>query len=351
MHMSAQHSSPTDIPDYGCPSRNRRVLLARRPTGIPAASDFALDEAPIPGPGQGQLLVRNIFLSVDPAQRGWALAEANYSDPVPLGAPMRGLAVGVVVRSRDPAFAEGEFVYGWFDWQDYAAVDAAKALLRGRWPLPLPALAGLLGINGLTAYLALTALGRPATGDTLLVSTAAGAVGSLVGQIGKVLGCKTLGLTGSDEKVEACRSRFGYDFAFNYKTADLTNAIAAAAPDGVDVFFDNTGGAILDAGLRRMAVGGRVVQCGTASVASWTPPPTGLRNEREVLTRRLVWSGFVIFDHRSRFEEAADQLAAWALEGKIVSESDVAVGIDQAPGAIALLYAGANTGKKLIYIG
>lgn len=338
---------PTDVPAYSLPHVNRRVLLVRRPHGVPQPGDFQLDEAALPEPAPGGFLVRNIFLSVDPAQRGWASAEANYSQPVPLGTPMRALAVAVVVRSNDPQVAEGEFLYGWFGWQDYATADRGRIVLRARAAVPLSAHAGLLGINGLTAHIALTELGRPVAGDLLLVSTAAGSVGGFVGQIGKLLGCRTVGLTGDDAKVARCLERFGYDAAFNYKTADLD----AVLPQDVGVFFDNTGGPILDAALRRMAVAGRVVQCGTAANQSWTPLPTGPRNEREILTRRLVWSGFVVFDHTARFEASARQLATWHLEGKLAYEEDISDGIGHAPGALAEVYAGRNRGKKLIYVG
>jgi NADPH-dependent curcumin reductase CurA len=344
-------SQPTDVPAYAHRPANRRVLLAQRPHGVPQASDFSLDEGSIPEPGPGQFLVRNIYLSVDPAQRGWASAEANYSQPVPLGTPMRSLAIGVVVRSNDPAVAEGEFLYGWFGWQDYAVADSARIVLRARAAVPLSAHAGLLGINGLTAYVGLTELGRPALGDTLLVSTAAGSVGSFVGQIGKIRGCRTIGLTGDDAKVARCRERFGYDEAFNYKTTGLAKALQDSAPGGLNVYFDNTGGVILDTALRHMAVQGRIVQCGTASNQVWTPPPTGPRNEREILTRRLVWSGLVVFDHVARFEEAGRQLAAWYNDGRLRYDEDIADGIEHAPGAIADLYAGRNRGKKLIYVG
>ncbi len=344
-------SSPTNIPAYSLRPGNRRVLLVRRPQGVPQAADFSLDETSIPEIAPDQFLVRNIYLSVDPAQRGWASAEANYSQPVPLGEPMRGLTVGVVVRSNDQDVAEGEYLYGWFDWQDYAAADRSHILVRARAAAPLSAYAGMLGINGLTAYLALTELGRPVANDTLLVSTAAGSVGSFVGQIGKIRGCRTIGLTGSDEKVARCRARFGYDEAFNYKTAHLAKVLQESAPSGLNIYFDNTGGSILDAALRHMAVHGRIVQCGTASNQVWTPPPTGPRNEREILTRRLVWSGFVIFDHLARFEDAGRQLAAWYNEGRLAYDEDVSDDITQASGAIAELYAGENRGKKLIYVG
>jgi NADPH-dependent curcumin reductase CurA len=340
------------IPTYSMPTTNRRVLLSSRPRGIPQPTHFSLDETDIPVAAEGQFVVRNIYLSVDPAQRGWASDEANYSAPVELGTPMRALAVGVVASSRHDDFVEGQFLYGWFHWQDYCLASPHQVIRRiDPTALPLSFHAGLLGINGLTAYLALTHCGRPAAGDCALVSTAAGAVGSLVGQIARLLGCRTIGLTGSDEKVARCQNLFGYDAALNYRTADLNTALQDLAPDGINVFFDNTGGVILDTALRHMAIGGRVVQCGTAAIDHWTPPPTGLRNEREVLTRRLHWSGFVIFDHAAEFDTAARQLADWYTNGRITYEEDITPGIENAPSALSHLYAGRNLGKKLIFIG
>lgn len=342
---------PTDIPTYSTPGENRQVLLARRPAGVPQASDFELASAAVPEPRDGEILVRNVYLSVDPAQRGWASAEANYSAPVPLGGPMRALAVGIVQESRHPDFKAGDALYGWFGWQDYAVATPAQVIHRATQDLPLAAFGSLLGINGVTAYLGLTELGRPRAGDTLVVSTAAGSVGSFVGQIGRNLGARAIGLTGDDRKVALCRERYGYADAINYKTADLDAAVAKAAPDGVNVYFDNTGGSILDTVLRRMAIGGRIVQCGTASVASWNPLPTGPRNEREIMLRRLVWSGFVIFDHMDRYAAACDDLARLCKAGTLTYDVDLAQGIEAAPGAIASLYAGENLGKKLIFIG
>jgi len=327
------------------------VLLIRRPDGVPQSGDFVIDSVPIPEPGPNQFLVRNIFLSVDPAQRGWASAEANYSEPVPLHGPMRGLATGVVVSSNDPTVVEGEFLYGFFDWQDYGLADLSKIVLRLRWPIPLQTATNLVGITGLTAYLALTELGRPANGDTLLVSTAAGAVGSFVGQIGRILGCRTVGLTGDDEKVRRCRNRYGYDAAFNYKTEDIASVLRSAAPNGINIYFDNVGGRILDLALRHTAQHARIVQCGTAATQSWNPPPSGPRNEREVLTRRLTWGGFVIFDWKVHFANAASTLIEWYKAGDIVSDEDISNRIENTPGAIASVYSGRNRGKKLIYIG
>jgi NADPH-dependent curcumin reductase CurA len=342
---------PTGIPSYSLRAENRQVLLAHRPGGVPRAEDFRIAASPVPKAADGQALVRNIYLSVDLAQRGWASAEANYSAPVAIGEPMRALAIGVVVESKNAALRVGEFLYGWFGWQDYALIQPQQVFLRAAGELPLTAFASVLGINGITAYLALIELGRPVRGDTLQVSTAAGSVGSFVGQIGRGLRCRTIGLTGDDAKVARCRERYGYDEAINYKTAQLAQTITAAAPNGINVYFDNTGGTILDVVLRQMAVGGRVVQCGTASIGSWSPPPTGPRNEREILTRRLVWGGFIIFDHAARFAEAADALADLYRNGSLTYDVDIADGIEQAPSAIATLYAGENKGKRLIYIG
>jgi len=342
--------TPTDIPAYSLPNRNRRVLLAQRPQGIPQPADFALDEQPVPSITEGEILVRNLYLSADPAQRGWASAEANYSTPVALGGPMRALAVGVVTQSRAPTVQEGEFLYGWFGWQDYAAVTPDKIVQRGTEAIPLSAYAGLLGINGLTAYLALTELGRPVPGDTVLVSTAGGAVGSFVGQIARNMGATPIGLTGDDAKVEACLARYGYAQAYNYKTQDWDAALAGIE-GGVNVYFDNVGGPILDRALRRMATAGRIVQCGTASTAIWTPLPQGPRNEREIMTRRLVWSGFVVFDHVARFAAANAALVGWYKEGRMTYDEDISTGIEHAAGAIKALYDGENRGKKLIYVG
>lgn len=338
------------IPSYNLPQTNRRVLLAERPTGIPQPADFRIDAAEVPAIGEGRMLVRNIYLSVDPAQRGWAQAATNYAQPVPLGTPMRALAVGVVVESRAEGFAAGDFLYGWFHWQDYCVAEPGQVICRvDPARAPLSTGAGLFGINGLTAYLALTQAGEPRAGDVLLVSTAAGAVGSLVGQIGKILGCRTIGITGSAEKVARCRERFGYDEAFSYRDSDLDALIAGVG--GVDVYFDNTGGRILDTAIRHLRGGGRIVQCGTASIASWDPAPQGPRLEREVLMRELTWRGFVIFNHAERFAAAADQLGLWLREGRLTYDEDISDDFAVLPGAIAELYEGRNQGKRLIYVG
>ncbi|WP_340314544.1 NADP-dependent oxidoreductase [Rhizorhabdus argentea] len=337
-----------DLPVFTHPGRNRQVVLARRPSGTPLADDFALREDDAPRPGEGEFLVRNLYLSADPVQRGWAANPAL----TPIDAPFRALAVGVIVESRDGSFSEGDIVYGYFGWQDYAVATRAALLSHIGVPrAPLSAYAGVLGMPGVTAWLALNNLAPPRPGDAVLVSTAAGAVGSVVGQLVRAAGGEAIGLTGSAAKVRQCVERFGYTAAFNYREGDLAETLAGARPAGFEIYFDNTGGVILDTAIRAMAKNGRIVQCGTAATSSWSPPPTGLRNEREILLRTLTWSGFVIFDHVPRFGEAIAALTELMLAGKLSHEEDIDHGIAAAAGALETVFSGANAGKKLIYIG
>jgi NADPH-dependent curcumin reductase CurA len=331
---------------------NRQVRLVTRPRGIPQGEHFSLVTEPTATPGKGEILIANRYLSVDPAQRGWANDEGNYSAPVPLDTPMRALAVGEILESNVPEYSCGEHVYGWFGWQRYC-ITTPESVLRRVVPssLPLSANLSVLGMNGITAYLAFHGLGNPKPGEHVLVSTAAGSVGSFVGQLAHIAGCRAVGLTSSDEKAAHAKARYGYQDMINYRVAtDLSTAICAACPDGNDIFFDNTGGPIADAAIRTMRLRGRVIQCGTAANASWTPVPTGPRPEREILTRRLRWSGFIIFDHLAEFETAAARLAELALAGKIVHDEEILPGLEHAPGAIAQLYRGENHGKLIIAV-
>lgn len=330
---------------------NRQVLLKSRPVGIPQAGHFEVIDGRIPEPAEGQVLVRNVYLSVDPAMRGWVNAAANYSEPVPVGGVMRSLAAGRIVASRNAGYRPGERVTGWFGWQDYAAVDPAA--IDTRIPdasLPLSAWLGVLGLNGVTAYFGLLDIGQPKAGETVVVSTAAGAVGSCVGQLAKIHGCRAVGIAGGTQKTALCTDEFGYDAAIDYRQPGLDEALAAACPDGVDVYFDNTSGAISDAVMRHLRAGARVVICGTASVSSWDPPPQGPRVERHLLVKRARMQGFVVMDYRARYPEAQAALSQWVREGRIRHREDVLDGIEQAPGAIAGLYRGENLGKRLIRI-
>jgi NADPH-dependent curcumin reductase CurA len=332
-------------------SINRQVRLKSRPAGIPQAEHFEIVNMPVPDLGDNEVLVRNIYLSVEPAMRGWVSDVANYSEPVPIGAVMRAPAVGRVEASRHSDFSAGEFVTGMFGWQDYAAVEA-KVIQRKitETDLPISTSLGVLGLNGLTAYFALQEIGQPKTDETVVVSTAAGAVGSCVGQIAKIKGCRTVGITGGPEKARICRDEFRYDTAIDYKADNLDSALAAACPNGVDVYYDNTAGTISDKVLKHLSVGARVVICGTASIANWEPIPEGPRVERHLLVKRARMQGFLIFDYAEHFTEAVRELTQWVRQGLIRYREDILEGIEQAPGSVAGLYRGENFGKRLIRI-
>ena len=328
---------------------NRRVVLASRPTGIAQAEHFRIAQVPSAPLGDGEIRVRNSHLSVEPAMRGWIADTAGYAQPVPLGEVMRALAVGEVIESRTPSYAVGDIVTGWFGWQDEAVV-APEAVVRRvlETDLPRSLALGVLGINGVTAHLALTRIGQPVAGNTVLVSTAAGSVGSAVGQIAKLLGCRTVGIAGGPAKVAQCRDLFGYDAAIDYKAGELGPAVAAASPNGIDVYFDNTAGAISDAVFPYLALRARVVVCGTASLPAWDPWPTGPRVERHLLVKRARMEGFVIFDHMDAYESSVAQLAEWVRAGKLRYAEDILDGIEACPDALAGLYRGENAGKRIV---
>lgn len=331
------------------PKTQRRVVLQSRPHGIPQAQHFRIEQVPVPQLRRGQFLVRNDYLSVEPAMRGWVNAAANYSDPVAIGDVMRSFAAGVVVESRHPSYGEGDRVMGMLGWQEHALSDGSGIRRKVKEAdLPLSLSLGVLGINGLTAYFALTEIGNPRPGDTVVVSTAAGSVGSAVGQIAKLAGCRTVGIAGGARKVRMCRDEFGFDAAVDYKSAGFEAALAAACPDGVDLYHDNTGGAVSDTVLARVNRGGRIVVCGTASVADWDPWPSGPRVERHLLNKAARMQGFLVWDYEHRYEEAVTRLADWVRQGRLRYREEMLDGLEAAPDAIAGLYRGENMGKRLI---
>ncbi|MBX3642147.1 MAG: NADP-dependent oxidoreductase [Rubrivivax sp.] len=328
---------------------HRQVILASRPEGIPQAQHFRIVEVPAPLPGPGQLRVRNRWLSVEPAMRGWVSAVANYAEPVPLGGVMRAFAAGHVDMSNHPDWPVGTPVTGLFGWQELAVVEPAQIQRRvDDGDLPLSTALGVMGINGVTAHYGLLEIGQPQPGDTVVVSTAAGAVGSVVGQIARIRGCRTVGIAGGEAKRQLCLQRFGYDVALDYKAPGFEPALQRACEGGVNVYFDNTAGAISDAVMAQLAVGARVVICGTASVASWQPAPLGPRVERHLLVKRARMQGFVIFDHPQHGDVARADLQRWIREGRLQYVEEVLDGLEQAPDAIAGLYRGENLGKRLI---
>jgi len=332
---------------------NRQVRLQSRPVGIPQAEHFEIAQTPVPAADRGQFVVRNRFLSVDPAMRGWVNAAANYSQPVGIGEVMRSFAVGEIIESQHAEYRAGDVVAGMFGWQEYALSDGSQVtrkVIEGDLPMSLAL--GVLGLNGVTAYWGLLGVGEPKSGDTVVVSTASGSVGSAVGQIAKIKGCRTVGIAGGAAKVKDCLELFGYDAAIDYKAErDIAGALAKHCPQGANVYFDNTSGAISDAVLTQLAVGARVVICGTASLSSWDPWPVGPRVERHLLVKRARMQGFLLFDWMDRYGEAVGQLAQWVREGGLKYQEDILDGIEQAPGAIAGLYRGDNRGKRLIRLG
>lgn len=330
--------------------KNRQIWLCSRPNGIPQAADFAIREAGMPTISDGEFLVRNQFLSADPAMRGWIADTSTYWPRIEVGDTMRAFSVGDVIESRNPAYAVGDKVMGIFGWQDYAAVKQPQVMRKVlEADLPLSLSLGVLGLNGLTAYFGLLEVCHPKAGETIVVSTAAGGVGSAVGQIAKIRGCRAIGFAGGPEKVRQCVEDFGYDAAIDYRAeADLDSALARHCPEGIDAFFDNTSGAVHDAVLRRINLGARIAICGTASFASWDPWNEGPRPERHLLVKRAIMQGFLTTDFAARYEEAVAALARWIREGKLKYREDILQGIEAAPASIAMLYAGENRGKLII---
>lgn len=330
--------------------KNIRVVLVDRPNGYPKADNFRVEESAVEALPSNGLIVKNHFLAIDPAMRGWICDLDNYLPPVPIGSVMRSLAVGEVIESSTDKYCPGEFVTGWFGWQQYAAI-TPDAVIRKVSPEEgsLSLSLGVLGLNGITASLMLRLIGKPKTGETILISTAAGAVGSIAGQLARKAGCHVVGITGADEKVDRCVSEFGYHSAINYKTAaDLGAEIAAACPDGVDIFIDSTSGHIADTAFKYMNINGRVIQCGTASVSSWTPLPEAPRRERYILTKRLIHQGFVAFDHFDLWPKVIQELSLLLKSEELVAHEDIRQGLATAPEALENLYLGRNDGKLIV---
>lgn len=331
--------------------RNEAVVLRSRPFGVAQAENFSILEAPLVDPADGQIVVQNEYLSVEPAMRGWIADTGNYSQPIGVGSVMRSIAAGRVIASRHPYFREGDAVVGWFGWQRFATVDAEKVVRKiAETDLPISLSLGVLGINGVTAYLALKMIGQPRSGDTVVVSTAAGAVGSAAGQIAKIRGARTVGIAGGREKGKICREEFGYDATIDYRSDDVDARLAAECRSGVNVYFDNTAGAISDVVHRHLANKSRIIVCGTASISRWDEWPTGPRLERHLLVKRARIEGFVIFDHMDHYEEAVIQLTAWVRDGRLRYREEVLDGLETCPDALAGLYRGENYGKRVIRI-
>jgi NADPH-dependent curcumin reductase CurA len=330
---------------------NRQWRIAARPEGAIRGSDFAWREEPVPALAEGQVLVRNVYLSLDPTNRVWMNEADSYLPAIAIGDVMRGGAIGVVEESRHPQFAAGDLAQGLIGWQDYLVSDGAGLgkLPRGL-PLPLTAHFGLLGHIGLTAYFGLLDIAKPRAGETLVVSTAAGAVGSLVGQIGKIKGCRVVGLTGSDEKCRWIRE-IGYDAAINYKQENVLESLKEHCPEGIDIYFDNVGGETLDAALALINLRGRISVCGSISRYNDSEPAPGPSNLSMLVMRRARMEGFLCSDYMNRAMEMATDMIGWHMAGKMQYRVDVVDGLEHAPQAVNKLFDGSNLGKLVVKVG
>jgi NADPH-dependent curcumin reductase CurA len=328
---------------------NAQWRLAARPEGLFKPTDFRWHEEDTPPPGDGQVLVRNVYLSLDPTNRGWAAGD-TYMKAVAIGDTMRGLGVGRVVESRAPGFAPGDAVSGLLGWQRYALLPAGELSRLPDVGLPLEAHLGLLGHIGLTAWVGLLRIGRPKAGETLVVSAAAGAVGSLVGQIGKILGLRVVGIAGSDDKCRRLTEELGMDAAVNHRKTIVRAGLRRACPDGIDVYFDNVGGPTLEAALALLRLHGRIVLCGLVSQYTVAGAPAGPSNLANLLVRRGRMEGFIVFDHAHEAGTAFADLVRWHREGRLQYRLDVVEGLEHAPSAVNRLFDGTNAGKLVVRV-
>lgn len=330
---------------------NKQWQLKKRPEGELTPDDFKWVEEPVADLEDGQVLVRQIYLSLDPTNRIWTGEKESYLPPVELGSVMRGGGIGVVELSRNPRFNEGDFVQAQLNWQTHAVVDGrglSKILVAD--DTPLTAYHGLFGPIGMTAYFGLMDIGKPKPGETLVVSAAAGAVGSLVGQMGSKEGCRVVGLAGSDEKCRWLTDTLGFDAAINYKTENVTDSLAKHCPDGIDIYFDNVGGEILDAALGLINVGARIPLCGMISQYNASKPQPGPRNMMNILIKRATLKGFIVIDYFSRAKEAHDYLLEGLKAGQLTYRVDIVDGLERAPEALSLLFSGGNQGKLIVKV-
>ena len=328
---------------------NRQWLLAARPEGMVEPSHFELHEAAIPEIAEGECLVRNLYLSLDPAMRTWMTAHRSYVPPVGIGEVMRGMCTAQVVESRNPAYREGDLLVGVFGWQEYAVAQGDWSIDRVPEGVPLTWPLSVLGITTLTAYFGLKEIAKPREGETVAVSGAAGATGSVAAQLARSWGCRTIGIAGGAEKCEWLTGDLGLDGAIDYKSEDVKKRLRELCPEGVDVFWDNVGGTTLEAALANLAMHARVVLCG--AIANYNSDnPTGPLNYMNLLVKRARMEGFVVFDYLSRTAEALAELTPMIEDGRLRHREDVREGLEQAPTALMDLYSGDNTGKLLVKI-
>jgi len=332
------------------PTLNRKLILQSRPKGMLAPGDLQLVEAPLPELQEGQALAKVKYLSIDPTMRIW-MAMDSYLPAVAIGDVMRAGGFAEVVESRHPDYKKGDRVTGITGLQDYLIIDASSSKFLQKVP-KIPFISdtlflGVLGMNGLTAYFGME-IAAPKKGETLVVSAAAGATGSIAGQIGKIHGCRVVGIAGSDEKCNWLTKELGFDAAINYKNPDWKEKLAAATPKGIDIDFENVGGEIMQAVFDRMNLHGRVILCGL--ISGYNKEDPALASLAQVLVKRLRVEGFIILDYASRFMDAAKQLGQWKMFGKLKDRETIVEGLEKAPDAINMLFTGGNTGKLIVKV-
>lgn len=331
------------------PFTNRQILLRQRPVGPVADECFEVVETQTPTLADGEVLVRVDYLSIDPTIRGW-MSHDTYLPAIAIGAPIRSAGAGVVVESRNDDYPVGATVMGLTGWQDYCVMSGetlGQILPDG---IDVTDAMSLYGGTGVTAYIGLTEIGRPTSGETVLVSGAAGATGSVAGQIAKILGCRVIGIAGTADKCSWLVDELGFDGAINYRDEDVSARIGALCPDGIDVFYDNVGGPILEAALDHLALNARIVLCGAISTYNDAEPTPGPSNLFNLISKRARMEGFIVLDHLDRFPEVAMQLAVWGAEGLIQHRVQRVDGLRQAPEALRMLFSGANNGKLIVKI-
>jgi NADPH-dependent curcumin reductase len=332
---------------------NHQFRLAARPTGLPKRSDWNYVEEPVRDPGPGEVLVKTLYMSLDPAMRGWMNEGRSYVPPVGIGEVMRAGGAGKVIASMNPAFAVGDYVTGILGAQEYAlmSADAAKGLTKVDPKLvPLPVYVGALGITGLTAYFGLLEVGQAKAGDTVVISGAAGATGMVTGQIAKIKGCRAVGIAGGPEKCSYLTKDLGFDAAIDYKNENVAEALRKHCPKGVNVYFDNVGGEILDIVLAQLARGARVVICGAISQYNNTAGIKGPANYLSLLVNSARMEGFIVFNYLARYGEAAREMAGWMKAGKLKSKEDIVEGFQTFPDTLLKLFRGENFGKLMIKV-
>jgi NADPH-dependent curcumin reductase CurA len=329
---------------------NKQILLAKRPVGLPDASTWNLVETPVPALQEGEVLVKQAYLSLDPAMRGWLNVARSYIPPVEIGAVMRAGSVGKVIESRNPEFKAGDFVSGWGGVQQYSVSDGKGWYKVDPTLAPLPVYIGTLGMPGMTAYFGLMDIGQPTAGETVLVSGAAGAVGSLVGQIARIKGCRTIGIAGGPDKCRYLTETLGFDGAIDYKNEEVRKQIKILCPDGIDVYFDNVGGEILDTVLTRINRHARIVICGAISQYNNTGAVKGPSNYMSLLVNRAKMEGFVVFDYSKDYGNAAREMGKWMAEGKLISRETIAEGIENFHESFLRLFSGEKLGKLVLKV-